>query len=309
MKNCIKCYFFFLFFTVITSQYLFTQNNSEIDFDEKYQYPFSLGICYQTYFPIARDVFTSGGTYQYHDISLAARIPLSSLPVLQPMAQMGLILVKAQLPDDEKRNHTQFYGNLGAYYAHRFSKQLEVGGDLGLGLSYGYFPFLDPGGEPRSALLFNAQAGVSLGLNLSYNLVLDINPRLKYFKSIDDYSYFGDLNTLLNGFAFAIGVTASYRFGEDPDSPKAEIKCIKFENIKIDPLFASMQSYYVNNPIGIVTISNCENYPVDDVSITFMQSGYMDNPTVSAEIPRIGSGETNEIDLYATFNDQVFLTE
>jgi len=303
-------YFILISLLIILSlSEVFSQSVSDINFNDKYKFPFSIGVAYQTYFPIAKDNFTSGGTYQFNDFSVTARMPIPKLPVLQPMAQLGLILVSASETIDEKRNHTQFYGNIGAFYTHKFSKQLEVGADLGVGLSYAYFPHLDPSGDPRSAFLFNAQAGVSLGLNLSYNFVMNLNPQLKFSRSFADYSYSGDLNTLLNGFSLSIGIVASYRFGEDPDSPKAEIKSIKFDNVEINPLFASMQSFYVNNPIGKVSISNSEKYALNDVSVTFMQSGYMDNPTVSAEIPELLPGETKEVSLYATFNDQVFLTE
>lgn len=294
---------------VLQVHFSFSQETGDINLNEKYKYPFGLSVLYQTYFPISRDSFTSGGGYQFNDISLTARLPLPKLPVLQPMVQAGVVLVKASEIVDEKRNHTQIYGNIGAYYAHKLSKMVELGADLGLGVNYCYFPDLDPDGNPRSAFLFNAQVGASLSLNLSYNFVLDLNPKIRYTKSFTDYSYSGDLNTLLNGFSFTIGIAASYRFGEDPDSPKAEIRNIKFNDVEIDPLFASMQSYYVNHPIGTVSFSNVENFAVDNVTVTFMQSGYMDNPTVSAEIPFLDKGETVNLDLFATFNDQVFLTE
>ncbi|MCP4162955.1 MAG: tetratricopeptide repeat protein, partial [Deltaproteobacteria bacterium] len=245
----------------------------------------------------------------FHDLSLTGRLPIPKLPMLQPMLQFGVILVDASEVIDEKRNHVQFYGNLGVFYSHKFSKQLEIGGDLGLGLSYAYFQNLDPSGDARSALLFNVHAGVLVGLNLSYNFILEINPRFKYTRSFEDYSYSGDLDTLLNGFSFIIGVSASYRFGEDPDSPKADIKSIKFNDLQINPLFASMQSFYVKNPIGQVSITNTEKYSLNDISLSFMQSGYMDNPTLSVEIKELQGGETKTVDLFATFNDQVFLTE
>ncbi|MBB6478509.1 transglutaminase domain-containing protein [Spirochaeta isovalerica] len=289
--------------------FLHSQSNEGINFNEKYKYPFGLSVLYQTYFPIARDTYSSGGEYAFNDFSLTAKLPLPKLPVIQPMLQIGTILVSASEEVDEKRNHTQIYANAGAFYAHKLSKMIELGADLGAGVSYGYFPDLDPDGDPRSTWIFNAQAGVSLSLNLSYNFVLDLNPRFKYTRTFKDISYSGDLDTLLNGFSFTIGVAASYRFGEDPDSPEAEIRSIRFDNVEINPLFASMQSFYVNHPIGSVSLSNIEDYDIENLTVTFMQSGYMDNPTVSAELPYLEQGDSAEFDLFATFNDQVFLTE
>ena len=302
-----------LYFTIliifISIKSVFSQDISVIDFNEKYKFPFSLGINYQTYFPIGRDTYALGEEYLFNDFSVTAKMPIPTLPVLQPLAQLGIVLVEDDNRIGEQRNHTQFYVNLGVMYSHKFSKLLEVGGGGSIGTTLAYFPDINPSGTPSSAWLFNAQAGVSVGLNLSYNFSLDISPTLKFTQSFTDYSDFNDINILLNGFSVNLGITASYRFGEDPDSPKAEIKSIKFNDVEINPLFASMQSYYVSNPIGKVSISNSESYSLSELSISFMQTGYMDNPTVSAELPDIGPGETEELDLFATFNDQVFLTE
>ncbi len=300
---------FLLFLLLILTINLFSQDITDIDFNEKYKFPFSLGLSYQSYLPINRDNYSSGEEYVYNDFSITARIPIPTMPKLQPLAQLGIVVVEDDNRISEYRNHTQFYGNIGALYIHKFSKLLEAGAGGSIGATYAYFPDIDPSGDPRSSWLFNAQAGASVGLNLSYNLNLEINPNLKFTKSFQDYSNSNNLDILLNGFSFNIGITASYRFGEDPDSPKAEINSIKFDDVEINPLFASMQSFYVNNPIGKVSIRNVEKYPLSDISVTFMQSGYMDNPTVSAEIPLIEGGELKDIDLFATFNDQVFLTE
>lgn len=300
----IICLFFFICFVD-----LFSQDTVEVDYNDKYKFPFSIGVSYQTYFPIGRENLSSGGEYRYNDISLTGRVPFSGLPTLQPMLQFGAVLVEATEISDEIRNHTQFYGNLGLFYSHKISKQFEIGAEIGAGASYAYFPDLDPSGTARSAWLFNAQVGALLGLNLSYNFSLEVLPQIKFTQTFEDYSYSGNLHNMLNGFSFTVGITASYRFGEDPDSPKAEIRSINFEDPVINPLFASMQSYYVSHPIGQISIENIEKHSLSDVSVSFMQSGYMDNPTVSAEIPELQAGESLSVDLFATFNDQVFATE
>lgn len=286
--------------------FLSAQVTEDVNFNEKYKFPFSLGVSYQTFFFLGREV--SDGEFQFNDISLIGKLPIPKLPVLQPQFQLGGILVEDRNNSESPYNHTQIYGLLGTGYSHKISKQIEIGADLAVGVSYALFPDISPDAT-STAWLFNAQAGASVALNLSYNFSLEVNPRLKFARTFEDYSDFTQFDNMINGFSFTVGITASYRIGEDPDSPKAEIRSIKFDIVQIKPLFASMQSYYVTHPIGSVSLSNIEDYPIENLSITFMQSGYMDNPTVSSELPVLEKGESVDLDLFATFNDQVFLTE
>ena len=70
-----------------------------------------------------------------------------------------------------------------------------------------------------------------------------------------------------------------------------------------------MQSYYVNYPIGTVKVTNTEKHPIVDLNVSFYQAGYMDSPTPSGKITELGPGETTELDLFASFNQEVFKTE
>ncbi len=42
-----------------------------------------------------------------------------------------------------------------------------------------------------------------------------------------------------------------------------------------------MQSYYAENPLGTVTVTNTERQTVTDLEISFLQPGYMDAETPS----------------------------
>ncbi|HUT65474.1 MAG TPA: hypothetical protein VMZ05_04920 [Spirochaetota bacterium] len=144
--------------------------------------------------------------------------------------------------------------------------------------------------------------GGRISLNPSYNFSIDINPNIKYLVSLSPLKDF-------DGLIFGIGFTGHYRFGEDPDSPAAIIRSIRFGETKIAPLFAAMQSYYAKHPVGKISIMNTENQPVYDLKVSFYQAGYMDSPTPSASIPELNAGETKQIDILASFNEEVFRTE
>ena len=55
-----------------------------------------------------------------------------------------------------------------------------------------------------------------------------------------------------------------------------------------------------------VAITNTEKYPLTELTVSFYQAGYMDIATTADTITELGPGETREIDLYATFNKEVF---
>lgn len=241
--------------------------------------------------------------YNISDISANLRWPIFPNPVFQPTLQLGMIVFDNQdLAEPLKWDHTHWYGLVGAAYAHRFDKNFEIGAEVMAGYSQAVFPDLIPeiGPVGTSNLLF--QAGARISLDPSYNLSIDIHPNLKYLHSL---SYMNDFD----GFILGIGFAASYRFGEDPDAPATMIRSLKVEKPDIPNLFAAMQSYYVNNTIGSVTITNSESYDIEDLEISFYQAGFMDTPTPAASIPVLAGGESLEIPLYASFNREIFTVE
>ena len=206
------------------------------------------------------------------------------------------------LSEPLKWDHTHWYGQLGAVYSYRFSKNFEIGGEAMAGISQAVFEDLlpDVGAVGEFNLLF--EAGGRINLNPSYNMSIDIHPNLKYLHSLGELEKF-------NGFIMGIGFSVSYRFGEDPDTPGSIIRSIKFGNTDIPDLFAAMQSYYVNHSLGSVTITNTEKHDIEDVEISFYQAGFMDTPTPAASISVLAAGESADIPLFASFNREVFTVE
>ncbi len=219
------------------------------------------------------------------------------------MVQFGMLQFDSQdLSSPLKWDNTHWYGALGLAVANRFAKNFEVGAELLGGYSLAVFQNLAPEiGTVGSGNIY-AQAGGRISLNPSYNLAIDIHPNVKYLFSLSPLKDF-------DGFIFGIGFSLSYRFGEDPDAPQALIRYIRFSDADIPPLFAAMQSYYVKNPFGSITLTNTERNPSTDVEVSFFQQGFMDSPTKAVSINTLAAGESKKIDLRASFNQEVFKTE
>ncbi len=288
----------FAFLILFISEFCFSQSAS-VDYNDYYRFPLSLGVEYQNLSPFA----DYASIYNIFDLSVNLRWPIPSKPVFQPSLRLGMISFDNQdLAEPLKWDHTHWYGQLGAVYAHRFEKNFEIGGEVMAGISQAVFKDLlpDVGTVGTFNLIF--EAGARISLNPSYSMSIDIHPNLKYLHSL---SYLKDYN----GFILGIGFSASYRFGEDPDAPTAIIRSLKFSKTNIPDLFAAMQSYYVDNPLGSVSITNSEKHDIVDLEISFYQAGFMDTPTPAASIPVLSGGESIDIPIFASFNREVFTVE
>ncbi len=277
---------------------VFPQQKS-LDFNDLYKYNLSLGFEYQTLTP-----FTDYGTdfNMYYDLSANLKIPITSIPIIYPFIKAGIIqFITPERDNMGKWQHTHWYGSLGMGYSNRFSKSFELGVEISGGISEAVFPKLDPE-QARGTLNLIASTGLRIALNPSYNMSIAVNPNIKYLYALSPLNRF-------NGFVYSLGFSGSYRFGEDPDAPRALIRSIKLVNSSIPPVFAAMQSYYVKNPIGKVTIANTEKFAINDIDISFYQAGFMDSPTKVASLNTLASGEKVKLDIPAIFNEEVFKTE
>jgi hypothetical protein len=268
------------------------------DYNEFYRFPLSIGFFYQGLTP-----FSAYNTpYTIYDIGADVRIPIPTVPVLQPFARLGMMRfdsIDQAFPD--KWDHIHLYGMLGAAYANRFSRNFEVGADLSAGLSEAIFPNVVDTGTVGSPFVLLG-AGGRVGLDPSYNFSIEFQPSVRYLLSLSPLKTF-------DGFVVALGINASYRFGEDPDSARAIIRALRLDGLSLGPAFGAMQSYYAQNPLGTVTVTNTERQTVTGLEISFLQPGYMDAETPSFSRATLKPGESVEVPLKAVFNKQVFTTE
>jgi len=272
------------------------------DLNSYYAYPWSLGLSFENISPY-------GGTQiqpsVYYGISGNIRVPLPFAPVFQAFARMGFnsFSVLSTSPDLKFQN-SQIYVMPGIGWANRFSKNFEVGVDLGLGYELIYFPDINvlTSGSPGARTdNFIASLGAHVSLNPAYSYSIDVSPTLSYRYAFQPLTQF-------NGLSFGIGATLNYRFGDDPDAPKTSIRSISFNDVTFPPLFAAMQSYYAKNSFAKVQIRNVERYPITDVQVSFYQAGYMDTPTKLKSFPSLAPGTSVEIPVVASFNGEVFNT-
>jgi len=69
------------------------------------------------------------------------------------------------------------------------------------------------------------------------------------------------------------------------------------------PLFFT---YYDRNTFGQAVVSNEENLPIEKVKVEFFAKQYMDSPRLCLEIAKIAPGTSQEVPVYALFNDSIF---
>jgi tetratricopeptide (TPR) repeat protein len=273
----------------------------DINPNEYYAYDLGIGFAYKYLTALT----SPKHEYVSHEITAIARYPIPTLKMLAPTLSLGLVttLVNEQAENEleGKWDHNQFFGMIGAGYTERLSKQFEVGGDLMIGLSATIFDSLYAENPDTTYGTMNFLASLTgrVALDPSYNFSINVEASLKYGVALGDLREFNDL-------LFGFGGNIQYRFGEDPDSAPEIIRAIKFGEPEIDVLFAALQSWYVNNPIGSVEITNIMSYPITDIEVSFFQPATMDNATLIAQIPDLLPNDPRKIDITASFNSDVF---
>jgi hypothetical protein len=273
-----------------------------IDLNTYYAYPWSLGVSFDNFSPY-------GGTQVqpsvYYGLTGNVRIPLPFAPQFQAVGRIGFgsFAVLPSSPDLKFQN-SQITIMPGIGWSTRFSKNFEVGADLGIGYQMLYFPDINVVGTGSAAARTDniiATVGAHVSLDPAYSFSIDVSPSLTYRYALQPLTQF-------NGLIFGIGAGVNYRFGDDPDAPKTAIRSISFGDTTFPPLFAAMQSYYAKNAFAKVQIKNVESFPITDVQVSFNQAGYMDVPTKLKTIPTLEPGKTVEVPVVASFNGEVFAT-
>ena len=294
---------------------------SQESLDRYYAFPVSVEADYAPLAP----VLGTARTASVNSVSGTVRLPVPGLPILQPLLSGGALMFNsdeaaapaviggalnedATLPDYDPRtvwDHTYYFGALGLGYSQRLSRTFELGLDLSAGAGQALFErrFVSATGAWQSVSttgLSFAGAG-RIRLNPSYNLSISVSPTFRYdhtLGSMQDY----------DGLYFGVGFGASYRFGRDPDAPLPDIRALQMSDVEMPPVFAAMQSVYVEEPITTFELENTSGETLTDVTVLFNQPGFMDSPTRSVRIEALGPGESASVPLHASFNREVFST-
>lgn len=272
-----------------------------------YRYPVSVGFSYLPLRPLSADA-----TAQSNEFAGTVRLPIGG-GLVHLLARGGVQQYDSQDPDRPARwDHRLTFGGIGAGLGARMSKEIEVGLDGYLAGGQSVYPNLagdlDFGDQATGSVDLLGGVNGKLTLNPSFNLSIDIQPGLQYRYNLGgQLAGYPELSRF-DGFSFGIGVAAHYRFGRDPDSPEASVRALRLSQTEMPPVFAAMQSVYVQQPLTEVTLENTERGRVEDLQVFFFQNGYMDSPTPSAELAELNPGEQVQVPLHASYNRAVFET-
>lgn len=282
---------------------LISQDTAEVNYNKMYQYPFSMGMTYQGLTPFS----AYGSDFNVFEVYSTFKLPLPQSPSFIPQLQLGLSQYDSRnyLGDGDRWDHKHMFGGVGIGYVNRLSKAFEIGLDITGGASLALFANLDESTSYSTPYLF-AETGGSLALNPSYSLSIEVRSKIKYQQAMTEPNV--DM-TDFDGFSIGFGVSFNYRFGEDPDFDSSLIRSIRLVDSNIQSVFAAMQSYYIDNPLGSATFTNTDKHVIKNMEISFFQSGLMDAPTPCFKIEEMIPGESIEIPLHALFNDKIFNTE
>lgn len=290
---------FLLIVLLVFPVVLFAQQS--VDFNEYYYFPVSAGAEFRSLSALDNEIARDSSVTEFASI---ARYPLPFFPSVQPFLKLGFVNVN-WLRDEVvgSRDHRQVFAEVGAAYAHRFSKNFEGGGALSVGFGQSYLPNLLGDDVTYRSDNFVAMLAGSVSLNPSYSFSIEAKPALRYERvlqgGIPDWDF--------SGLSFGLGFAVHYRFGDDPDE-QTLIESIRFSEAEIDPVFAAMQSWYVDNPIGSIQLTNVEAFPIESVQIEFFQPDKMDTPTETAFVDVLEPEESTTVDLTAVFNSKIFDT-
>jgi tetratricopeptide (TPR) repeat protein len=112
------------------------------------------------------------------------------------------------------------------------------------------------------------------------------------------YRHFFEKNAAIQSASMYLGTTFNLAAG-------GRQARIEIQNIELDPVFPVFYKYYDENAVGSIKLKNGESGKIEDLSVSFFVSKYMDQPKVSATLMELGKGDEVSLDLKALFNDQI----
>jgi hypothetical protein len=146
---------------------------------------------------------------------------------------------------------------------------------------------------------WNERKNIRPKLDTSFQALFHVSPFLSLFASAG-YTWHGFASGLpINSFKTGLGL--SLNLGELVQ-PLPRVSAEKTGQRRIFPV---SYAWYEDNEIARVQISNNEPNAITNVELSFYLERYMNQPTVFAVIPRLGSGESAEFPVTALFNESL----
>lgn len=294
-----KRFYYFMFFSYIFGMVSLIQaQQGSKDLNEIYRFPMSVGVDYLSLQTLSG--FSSD--FAVRSIGTELRLPIPSYPVLQARISLSQTsVIQNGSTGNGFWDHSIWDGMAGFLFSTRFSKNFELGAGIAGGFGQTYFANLDPSGVVGSPVILG-QGELRISLIPSYNFSVDLRPAVRYSQSLGPLTEF-------NGISVGFGFGAAYRFGQDPDSAASLARAFRLSELKLPSLFAAMQSYYANYPFASLELLNDEKTELQNVEVSFFQTGYMDAPTPVAKFDKVPARGAVSINMLASFNEEVFKTE
>jgi tetratricopeptide (TPR) repeat protein len=236
-------------------------------------------------------VFNPDGLYRFGaGGNLRGQYIFPGLPLLYAEASLAYALLPTAA---DPLSLLSFGAGTGVNFRIGDAMSLQAGAEVGW---YGaFFPGLEPASNPF------AGGAVSLAFDFSPTFSVAAGAGYRYCLGYDSDA--GSFTDFYQGISMRLGTV--FRLSSGKHRSK-----LKIQDTRFNPVFPVFYGYYDSHPVGSITIVNGENSPISDLEVSFFVSQYMEQPKVSATVPRVERGQTATVDLYALFTDSVLqLTE
>jgi tetratricopeptide (TPR) repeat protein len=173
----------------------------------------------------------------------------------------------------------------GLVLTSRIAPAFDLHGGLDAGFGYG---FLSSGTSAPYAIL---GLGFGLGFRVSGELSLSLDVAGLY-----KFGLYG---------AASLGLGLAYRLPEPAIPAGTRVRLLDFPDIRLEPVFPVLRSYYDEGSLGKLTLRNSGREAAVDVHVTVFIRQYMDAPRECAVIARLEPGQSMDVSLHALFNDAI----
>jgi tetratricopeptide (TPR) repeat protein len=168
-----------------------------------------------------------------------------------------------------------------------FGKAFYVGAAGFGGCWYGFFP-LSSGAISDGSFFAGASGEIGYKLHDGFRVGLGLSYRHHFYPSGGIYD------------GLSVGLAGGLTIRSAGKAP-----FLKIGPIRLEPVFPVFYSYYNDNPLGSISVTNKEPGEVRQLTVSLFVPQYMDKPKLCASIATIAEGATVEVPLYGLFTDRV----
>ncbi len=208
-------------------------------------------------------------------------------PGLKPVSMQAMLGFESLPVNGAPANLTILSFGAGGGIELGLGKSFYAGTAGFAGYWYGFFPL--PSGTISDGSLFAGASGeLGCKLNDGLRIGLGLSYRHHFYPSGGIYD------------GLSIGLTGGLKIRLGGKTPR-----IKIDPIRLDPVFPVFYSYYNDNPLGSLAVTNRERGGIRQLDVSLFVPQYMEKPKLCASIASIAEGATVNVPLYGLFTDSV----